>query len=71
VLGLSRNRVSQVLALLSLAPDIQEQVLFLEAVEGVEPVTEKALFERVVKTVSWSEQRAQYQALLERPGSRS
>ena len=65
-LGLSRNRVSQVLALLNLAPDLQEQVLFLEVVDGVEPITEKALFERVAKTVSWPEQRAMYEALVER-----
>jgi hypothetical protein len=66
VLGLSRNRVSQVLALLNLAPDLQEQVLFIEAIDGVEPITEKALFEQVAKTVNWAEQRAKYAALVER-----
>lgn len=41
--GVTAARVSQVMRLLSLAPEIQERVLLLEAVDGVEPVTEKAL----------------------------
>lgn len=62
-LGLSRNRLSQVLALLNLAPDIQERVLFLEAVNGDEPITEKKLFVKVARLASWSEQRSEYRKL--------
>lgn len=62
-LGLSRNRLSQVLALLNLAPDLQERVLLLEAVDGQEPVTEKALFSAVARLLSWSEQRSKYDLL--------
>ena len=42
-LGFTRARVTQLLDLLLPAPDIQEQVLVLEAVDGVEPIGERAL----------------------------
>ena len=41
--GLTRARVTQLLNLTLLAPDIQEQVLGLEAVDGLEPTSERAL----------------------------
>ena len=44
-LGLSRARITQLLDLTLLAPDIQEQVLFAEAVDGVEPMSERQLHE--------------------------
>jgi len=48
-----------VLALTYLAPDIQLDVLALEAIDGVEPpVTERWLFEKVARLLSWEEQRA-------------
>ena len=55
-LGFTRARVTQILDLLLLAPDIQEQLLFAEAVDGVEPVSERGLRE-VVRHESWVEQR--------------
>lgn len=59
-LGVTRARTSQLLALLQLAPDLQERVLFLEAVDGIEPpLTERAL-RRVVHARDWSEQRARF-----------
>jgi hypothetical protein len=42
-LGLTPARVTQLLALRWLAPDLQEHVLFLEAVDGIEPLTERDL----------------------------
>lgn len=56
-LGLTRPRITQLLALLQLAPDIQERVLFLEAVDGVEPLTERDL-RPVTRVLCWAEQRA-------------
>jgi hypothetical protein len=48
--------MSQVLALTYLAPDIQLEVMDLEAVEGVEPpITEKYLFDKVARLLSWEE----------------
>jgi hypothetical protein len=54
--GFTRARVSQVMNLLLLAPDIQEEILGMVATPGREPVTERHLRE-VVKTVVWGEQR--------------
>ncbi|HEX2691105.1 MAG TPA: hypothetical protein VHN14_31035 [Kofleriaceae bacterium] len=62
-LDITRARVTQLLALLLLAPDLQERVLFLEAIDGIEPVTERAL-RLVTHTRSWEEQRATYHALI-------
>jgi hypothetical protein len=42
-LGLSRARISQLLDLTLLAPDIQEQILLAESVDGVEPMSERTL----------------------------
>jgi len=55
-LGLSRARISQLLDLTLLAPDIQEQILFAESVDGVEPMSESALRE-VVRLEDWAKQR--------------
>ncbi len=62
-LDITRARVTQLLALLSLAPDLQERVLFLEAVDGIEPLTERAL-RRMTHARSWEEQRAVCRALI-------
>ena len=42
-LGFTRARITQLLDLLLLAPDIQARVLELEAIDGVEPMSERAL----------------------------
>ena len=55
-LGFTRARITQILDLLLLAPDLQERVLDLEAVDGVEPVSERALRE-VVRHERWDDQR--------------
>ena len=56
-LGFTRARVTQILDLLLLAPDLQERVLDMEAVDGVEPLSERALRE-VVRYECWAHQRA-------------
>jgi hypothetical protein len=59
---LTPARVTQIMNLLTLAPDIQEEILFLSPViEGQPPVTERDLRE-VLKTVVWSEQRERWAA---------
>lgn len=55
-LGLTRARVTQLLDLLLLAPDLQVAVLELEAVDGVEPMVERAL-RTVTHAGSWADQR--------------
>lgn len=57
-LGVSRARVSQMLDLCLLAPEIQEELLGLEAVDGAEPMAERALRE-VTRARAWDEQRAE------------
>ncbi len=42
-LGLTRARVSQLMDLTLLPVAKQEEILFLESVDGVEPVTEKGV----------------------------
>jgi hypothetical protein len=56
-LGLTRARLSQILNLTNLAPDLQEEILFLEAIDGREPMSERAL-RGVLRVTAWAEQRA-------------
>lgn len=53
----TRARMSQIVNLLNLAPDIQEALLFLpEVVGGKDVVTERGL-RKIVVNVSWKKQR--------------
>jgi len=55
--GLTRARLSQLMKLLCIAPDIQEEILALEHVAGRGRVTERRL-KPVSETPLWSQQRA-------------
>jgi len=59
-LGFTRARITQLLDLLLLAPDIQVRVLELEAIDGVEPMSERAL-RAVAHVGKWVEQHAAWQ----------
>lgn len=61
-LGFTRARITQILDLILLAPDLQERVLDLDAVDGVEPISERALRD-VVRQERWHEQRAAWAAI--------
>jgi len=61
-LAVSRARVTQLLDLTLLAPDIQAAVLELVAVEGREPLTEKDL-RSVACIPAWHEQRERWEAM--------
>ena len=61
-IGITSERVTQVLTLRYLAPDIQEDVLFLEITEGGEPFTENDL-RKVARVLSWPLQRSLYARL--------
>jgi len=54
--GLTRARLTQLMNLLLLAPDIQEEVLALEYPAGREPITERTL-RRVFESLVWEDQR--------------
>ena len=55
-LGFTRARVTQLLDLVLLAPEIQEHLLQLEAIDGVEPVAERAL-RSATRLAIWVDQR--------------
>ncbi|MFM2151923.1 MAG: hypothetical protein RL199_358 [Pseudomonadota bacterium] len=55
-LGFSRARITQLLDLTLLAPDIQVAVLRMEAVDGVEPMAEREL-RAIGREASWATQR--------------
>jgi hypothetical protein len=60
---LTTARITQIMNLLVLAPDIQEEILFmLPVTKGSAPVTERDL-RPLVKTLVWSEQREQWAEL--------
>lgn len=52
----SQPRMTQIMNLLLLAPDLQEELLFLPKVTGKDEVTEKML-RSVVEEVDWARQR--------------
>jgi hypothetical protein len=60
-LGFTRARITHLLDLTLLAPDLQERILFVEAVDGVEPMSERGL-RKVAHAGSWVEQRQMWRA---------
>lgn len=54
--GLSRARVTQLMDLLLLAPVIQEEILFLECLPGRQPISERELRQRVLRSLDWQQQ---------------
>ncbi len=62
LMGLTRARVTQLLDLTLLAPDIQERILV--APNGCERITERAL-RRVVRVSRWEDQRRLWVTLLQ------
>jgi hypothetical protein len=61
----SVSRLMQIMNLLNLAPDIQEELLFLEpSARGREAVTERHLRE-IAADESWDSQRGRWRSLLE------
>ncbi len=64
-LGIVDSRVSQILSLCHLAPDIQEDVVLFEVTGGAELFTETEL-RKVSRILDWDEQRRAYARI--RPG---
>ena len=59
--GMTSARVTQLLGLTLLAPDLQERILSLESVAGAEQVAERTL-RPVARARSWAGQRTLYKA---------
>jgi hypothetical protein len=55
-LRLTRARLTQIMDLTFLAPDLQEEILLLEAEVGREVLAERAL-RKSVRAISWAQQR--------------
>jgi hypothetical protein len=55
----TRARMTQIMKLLDLAPDIQEQILFLPPIQGL---NERNL-RRIVGRIDWDEQRRMFQKI--------
>jgi len=62
-LGFTRGRLSKLLDLTLLAPDIQEEILHFEAIDGEEPLAERDLY-RIARRPSWANQRRAWAPLL-------
>lgn len=65
-LGFSRARITQLMDLLLVAPDIQHEILHLEVPPGAQPISERALRATVLKSLDWGEQRRAWARLLAR-----
>jgi hypothetical protein len=60
--GLTRARLTQLMNLLLLAPDIQDEILALEVPAGRQPSSERAL-RRLAESLLWEDQRGMWRAL--------
>jgi hypothetical protein len=58
----TRARITQIMKLLDLAPDIQEQILFLPSTNGL---NERNL-RRIVSIIDWTEQRRMFKKITQR-----
>lgn len=70
-LGFTRARITQIMDLLLLAPDIQEEILHLEIMPGAQPISERALRAGDLRNLNWNEQRRAWAGLSNRAMARS
>ena len=61
-LGFTRARITQIMDLLQLAPDIQEEILFSVSLSGRDAITTRDV-RPIARVVAWAEQRLLWQAL--------
>lgn len=59
----SPARIVQIMNLLVLAPDIQEEILFMERVDGREPMSERRI-RGILRFVEWGVQRREWALLI-------
>jgi hypothetical protein len=60
----TQPRMTQIMNLLHLAPDIQEQILFLPPVTAGKPPIHEKMLRPVAAQVAWGVQRAKWMAIL-------
>lgn len=61
-LGYTRARITQMMDLVLMDPSIQEEILALESVDGIEPLGEHAIRE-ISEQRDWTAQRARWDSL--------
>lgn len=66
-LGLTRARVTQLMDLTLLAPDLQGQLLEVESLDGVEPLHERTV-RTMLRSPAWGEQREAWPQIHVTPG---
>ena len=59
----SRSRVTQMTSLLNLAPDIQEEILFLRPTEAKQLRISEPSIRKLTGTLLWNQQREQWRNL--------
>jgi len=59
----SRSRVTQMTSLLNLAPDIQEEILFLRSKEAERLGISEPVLRKLTATLLWTKQREQWRSL--------
>ena len=59
----SRARVTQIMNLLSLAPDIQEEILFLPRTQGGRDAVREAMVRPIARVLHWGRQRGMWREL--------
>ncbi|MBZ5592781.1 MAG: hypothetical protein LAP39_11130 [Acidobacteriia bacterium] len=59
---LTRERMSQIMELVWLAPDIQQEILYLPPTGGRYPISEAAV-RRIANSLSWPDQRREWTTL--------
>lgn len=64
--GVSRERISQIMKLLWLAPSIQQEVLYLPPTPGGRYPISELFLRRIAKLLSWDAQRAEWARRVER-----
>ena len=64
----SRARITQIMNLLNLAPDIQEELLTSSVLRAEEAIPERAL-RHITAVVRWSQQRTLWKELLGKPST--
>ena len=67
-LGLTRARMTQLMDLTLLAPDIQGQLLEVESLDGVEPLHERSV-RSLLRSPSWGAQRQAWRACRPAPAA--
>lgn len=66
----TRARMSQIMSLLNLAPDIQEAILFLpKTVKGRDPVCAREVIALAASELDWGRQRVAWRRITGRSGS--